>query len=322
MGEHQRAARRLDSGRAVGCRISTVVRLDRAPPSWIRSRESLPVLLAVQVERAPDPVAGVEPYRGLQAPDRRDEVSQRVVPGSLFVAEEGIVVPCVMLFAKLQPASCGEPQGVSVRVHGEGKLPQAREVLALIELDDESRVGNPVVTACEHLGSHERADAIPAISLQNLGHVSENGLDRGSRVRCEARPPPKSAVAHARPVDALDKLPDPVLARVTPPEWAWRGSYAPSSPLDGAHAGAVADTATAVALDDGEPGAGKLVGLRASGKSVRSSNSPVADLMGQRNLYFGGRCSPPSPGSSLDSFSRWHAVTDDEPYGLPRWVRR
>ena len=61
-------------------------------------------------------------------------VARRLLITVTVVAEGGIVVPCVMLFAKLQPASCGEPQGVPVRIHGKGKLPRAREVLALIEL--------------------------------------------------------------------------------------------------------------------------------------------------------------------------------------------
>ena len=36
-------------------------------------------------------------------------------------------------------------------------------MLALVELDDKPKVGNPVVTACEHVASHERADAVSAI---------------------------------------------------------------------------------------------------------------------------------------------------------------
>ena len=40
----------------------------------------------VRIERAPDLVGGVEPHCWLQAHDRRYEVPQCVVPGSLFVA--------------------------------------------------------------------------------------------------------------------------------------------------------------------------------------------------------------------------------------------
>ena len=134
-------------------------------------REALPVFPSVRIERAPDPVVGVEAHRWLHAHHRRDEVPQCVVPGSLFVAVRRGIVPCIVMFAELQPAPCGESQGVRVRVHGKGKLPRARKVLALIELDDKSRVGHPVVTACHHVASHERADAVSAISLQNSSHV-------------------------------------------------------------------------------------------------------------------------------------------------------
>ena len=81
------------------------------------------------------------------------------------------------MFTELEPAPRGEPQGVRVSVHGKGELPGARKVLALIELDDESRVGNPVVTARQHVASDERADAVSPISLQNPHYVSQCQID-------------------------------------------------------------------------------------------------------------------------------------------------
>ena len=75
---------------------------------------------AVRIERTPHPVEGVKPHYGLQALDRRDEVTQCVVPSSLFVAERRVVVLCVVLFAEFKPAPRGETQGVSVQVNGKG----------------------------------------------------------------------------------------------------------------------------------------------------------------------------------------------------------
>ena len=89
-------------------------------------------------------------------------------------------------------------------------------MLALIELDDESRVGNPVVTARQHVASHERADAVSPISLQNPCYVPQYWINRSSRVCGEVGLPSESVVAHACPIDAPEKLPDTDLALATP----------------------------------------------------------------------------------------------------------
>ena len=113
-----------------------------------------------------------------------------------------------------------------VRVRREGELPRRREVLALVELDDESRVGNPVVAARQHVAPDEGVDAVPAMSLQSCGHVPEHGRDGGSRVGFEACPPSESMVRHAVSVDPLQKLANPTLACGTPLVMAFGGSLA------------------------------------------------------------------------------------------------
>ena len=60
---------------------------------------------------------------------------------------------------------------MDVCVHGERELPRARKVLALIELDDESGVGDPEIAACQHVASYEVADAESSMRLQIRGHV-------------------------------------------------------------------------------------------------------------------------------------------------------
>ena len=89
-------------------------------------------------------------------------------------------------------------------------------MLALIELDDESGVRNPVITACQHVASHERADAVSPMFLQNAGDVPQYRINRSSRVGGGAGLPSESVVAHACPVDAREKFPDTNLALATP----------------------------------------------------------------------------------------------------------
>ena len=283
-------------------------------------REALPVFPAVRIERAPDPVAGVEPHCWPQVHDRRDEIPQCVVPGPLFVAEGRIVVPRIVLFAEVQPAPRGEPQRVRVRVDGKGEPPRAREVLALIELDEKSRVGDPVVAACQHVASHERADAVSAIALKDPGHLPKHQVDRGSLVSCEPSLPSESVVGHTRSVDTLEKLPDPDLAGATPlgvaprgnrtrPPHRWRGYKRDAD---------VADATAAVALGHDEAAAPeKLIGLQASRESTRAQQLARGDLMGQRNRVFRGqmlalRRQAVASAPSLP----WYPVTDDEPYSF------
>ena len=44
-------------------------------------------------------------------------------------------------------------------------------MLALIELDDESGVGDPEIAAHQRVASYEVADAESSMRLQNRGHV-------------------------------------------------------------------------------------------------------------------------------------------------------
>ena len=145
-------------------------------------------------------------------------------------------------------------------------------MLALVELDDEPGVGNPVVAARQHVAPDEGVDAVPAMSLQSCGHVPEHGRDGGSRVGLEACPPSESMVRHALSVDPLEKLAHPGLACGTPLVMALRGSHTRLPHGWGRYGSlaAVPDGAPALTLDDGEaPAAKELVGLRPSGEAIR-----------------------------------------------------
>ena len=80
----------------------------------------------------------------------------------------------------------------------------------------------------------------------------------------------------------------------------------------------VADCAATVALGDGEAAAPeKLIGLFASRESVRAQQLARGDLMGHRNRVLWRQVLALRRQAVVSApSSRWHPVTDDEPYGF------
>ena len=80
----------------------------------------------------------------------------------------------------------------------------------------------------------------------------------------------------------------------------------------------VADGAATVALGDDEAAAPeKRIGLFASRESVRAQQLARGDLMGHRNRVLRGQVLTLRRQAVVSApSSRWHPVTDDEPYGF------
>lgn len=87
------------------------------------------------------------------------------VPRSLLVPVGRMVVGRAVSVAQIHPACRVQAQRQVVGVDGEHGFAGGGELLALVELDHESRVGYPEVTRGEARRPDELSDAVPAMRL-------------------------------------------------------------------------------------------------------------------------------------------------------------
>ena len=118
----------------------------------------------------------------------------------------------IVMLAELNPALHREAHKVLHRILGERKFSRGSEVLAFVELDDETGVGHPIVTGRQMVCPHKIADAEPPMRLQRGRDVAQRRLDLASFVSGEARSPAESMVDRATPEETLQQFTYPDLA--------------------------------------------------------------------------------------------------------------
>src|ERR671918_2726881 len=103
---------------------------------------------------------GIKPDRGHKTIDRGNQITERVVPCSPFVAVEWRIVFGIDESAQLLPAGYGKAWGELLRIVRERNEPGPGKVLALVKHHNERRVRDIKVTRRD-LGTLDEVSMVP-----------------------------------------------------------------------------------------------------------------------------------------------------------------